>query len=159
MAKYLRPWVITRDVTLIPNTLLRSPEISSEAKICWAVMSRFSGGKTFTFASRERIAEEMAVSTRSVDRYFDELRIAGYIETARRRAKTAVHHFLEAPFSSLTTDTPDDPDAIENVYKDLDSTKMANQENQDSPEMASSDSTYTSSLVGPHPYMPLSVEL
>jgi hypothetical protein len=66
--------------------------------------------KTYCMASVARIAEEMGVSDRSVNRYLLELRNFGLIETQQRGfGKTAAHHFLASKiFTDIYASSPDD---------------------------------------------------
>lgn len=108
--RYIRPYNFTTDVTIIPTAMARFPGVSAAAKLIWATLARFSGGKTFAFPSNETIANEIGMSQDTVQRGIAELAAAGFLLPQRRgRGKTNVYHFLEHHvFQSLTSAVPDD---------------------------------------------------
>jgi hypothetical protein len=145
VSKYLRPWLFTRNVVVIPIRLLEYPKLTPEAKMCWVTMSRFSNASNCCFASREKLASVLAVSVRSVDRYLDELRAANLIETHRGGdGQTAVHNFLEGKdiLGEVVTDERDKPSPTS------DTTEMADL-NSDTPPMADLKTSDTTNLSGP----------
>ena len=108
--RYIRPYNFTTDVTIIPTAMARFPGVSAAAKLIWATLARFSGGKTFAFPSNETIANEIGMSQDTVQRGIAELAAAGFLLPQRRgRGKTNVYHFLEHHvFQSLTSAVPDE---------------------------------------------------
>lgn len=63
----------------------RMPQLSTGAKLVYWVLVRFGGRDGKCFPSRKRIAADVALSVRQVDRYLSELRDAGLLRHERGR--------------------------------------------------------------------------
>lgn len=63
----------------------RMPHLSTGAKLVYWVLVRFAGRDGRCFPSRKRIAADVALSVRQVDRYLSELRGAGLLRHERGR--------------------------------------------------------------------------
>ena len=120
-AKYLRPWSITEDFTKLPNQILHYTAISLEARVIWAIMARFSGGKTYCFPGIDLLSTELGLGRDKVMKAIGELVEQKFLERVRRgRGQSNVYHFkAHAVFAEIfsnspdeipETDLPDDPD-------------------------------------------------
>lgn len=68
----------------IPEALVRFPDVSPGAKLCYGRLTRYAGEKGTCYPSQDTLAGELGVSARNVRRYIEELRSVGLIRTVRR---------------------------------------------------------------------------
>jgi len=66
----------------VEHSILRDPNLSSGAKVVYAIL-RGHNGRMGCFPAQKTVAEEMAVSTRTVQRYLKELMDAGHVHVRR----------------------------------------------------------------------------
>lgn len=71
------------DYTIVPNSLLRNPNISLQAKGLYAYMRSHSDGWSM---STKRIAEAVGVHLDTLPKYFGELEDSGYLKRERSRS-------------------------------------------------------------------------
>ena len=108
--KYLRPHSFTREVTIIPNCLLRRSEIGLTAKLVWSLLARCSAGKNCAYPSQDWIAGQLGVQRGTIGRAIEELVSAGYLEKQVRFQQAALYYFLNHDaFREFTSDAQDDP--------------------------------------------------
>ncbi len=70
--------------TVIPNFILRHPDISAGAKLAYIVLLSYAWQAGSCFPGQERMAEDMGSGKRSIVRYMQELEEAGLLEVKRR---------------------------------------------------------------------------
>lgn len=78
--------------TMIPNEIIFSP-ISPQAKALFAVLSSFaSDDSAVVWPSRRKLAQAMGMSqTKSVDKYVEELEVAGFLRRTLRPNKSTLY--------------------------------------------------------------------
>src|SRR5262245_12108586 len=57
----------------VPNWLMKRPELSPGAKLCWARLAQYAGDNGQAFPAQATLAAELAVSARQVRTYIKEL--------------------------------------------------------------------------------------
>ena len=85
-------------------------DLSSGAKLLYMVLVRFAGKDGVCFPSRERLAEDLALTVRQIARLLSELKKAGLIEHERgREGRSNRYHFLwHLRFASKSAPVPDE---------------------------------------------------
>ena len=79
----------------VPIWLLRRKEISTGAKLLYGRLLLFIGQNLFCFPSQHKLAEELGISIRTVNRYIKELKKYKLIEVEQKgRKKTAKFYVL-----------------------------------------------------------------
>jgi hypothetical protein len=85
----------------VPNWLASRKEISPGAKLCYALLLTYAVDQGQASPERQRLAAELGVSARQVDRYIGELASEKLIEVVRRGlTKSNVYLFLNHPWAS-----------------------------------------------------------
>lgn len=74
----------TSGFTQVPNALLRSSDLTSHAKLTYAMLLSYAWQNDYCFPGQERLAQDMGAGKRSVVRYIDELQSKGYIKVRKR---------------------------------------------------------------------------
>jgi biotin operon repressor len=78
--------------TQIPNILLRTPDLSSQAKIVYAQLLSYAWSSDRCFPGQERMGEDLGASRTTIYRALQELQAAGWLEVERRgQGKTNVY--------------------------------------------------------------------
>ena len=78
--------------TQIPNILLRTPDLSSQAKIVYAQLLSYAWSNDRCFPGQERMGENLGASRTSIYRALQELQDAGWLEVERRgQGKTNIY--------------------------------------------------------------------
>jgi len=102
----------------VPHALLYDPRISLGAKVVYAFSKSRCLDKNYCLIGQERLAKEMGLGLRTVERYIAELKSFGLIETRQRMGTSAVTYFLpmsdlyaecSVPFESHPLDADPDP--------------------------------------------------
>ena len=70
--------------TQLPNFILRSPELSANAKTAYALLLSFAWHNNLCFPGQERLAEHMGTHVSTVSRAMTELEEFSLIEIERR---------------------------------------------------------------------------
>ena len=70
--------------TQVPNFILKNPDLSSNAKVVYAMLLSYAWHNDRVFPGQERMAEDMGSSQPTVARATAELEKVGYLEIARR---------------------------------------------------------------------------
>src|SRR5262249_15455701 len=84
---------------MVPNWLLQRPEVSPGAKLCYARLMQFAGQNNDCRPRQETLANELAVSERTVSAYLRELRQHGLVESERPGlGKATRYFFLDHPW-------------------------------------------------------------
>ena len=82
----------SRGFTQVPNFVLESEEISTGAKLAYAMLLKYAWHENRCFPGQDRLAEEMGVSRRSVNTYVQELKEKKFISIERQgQGKTNVY--------------------------------------------------------------------
>lgn len=88
----------------IPESLVRSPLLSPGAKLCYGRLCRYAGQDGECFPRQDTLADELAVSSRTVRTYLTELISAGFIAIHQRGLnRTNTYVFL---WHSVLDSTP-----------------------------------------------------
>lgn len=93
---------------MIPNWLMRRPEISQGAKLCYGRMCQFNGENGKCFPKQITLAEELGVSERQINAYIAELGQAQLISIIRpglgqsNTYEFLWHGWIEQPTSDQT---------------------------------------------------------
>lgn len=78
--------------TQVPNILLRTPSISSQAKIVYAQLLSYAWSNDHCFPGQERMGEDLGSSRTTIYRALQELQEASWLEVQRRgQGKTNVY--------------------------------------------------------------------
>ena len=78
--------------TQIPNILLRTPDLSSQAKIVYAQLLSYAWSHDRCFPGQERMGEDLGASRTTTYRALQELQDAGWLDVARRgQGKTNIY--------------------------------------------------------------------
>jgi hypothetical protein len=81
--------------SFIPNWLMRRPELSQGAKLCYARLAQYAGEGGHAHPAQETLAKELAVSDRQVRKYVKELMAQELITTRQfGMAQTNAYVFL-----------------------------------------------------------------
>lgn len=75
---------LRRGFTMIPNGILRRPDITPGAKLTYMVLLSYAWQDDQTFPGQERMARDMGVSDRSVRTYLGQLEESGLISITQR---------------------------------------------------------------------------
>lgn len=70
--------------TQVPNSLLKSPDLSVGAKLTYAMLLHYAWQHDFCFPGQARLAKDMGTSLRSASSYIKELEGRGYVHIKRR---------------------------------------------------------------------------
>ena len=70
--------------TQVPNYFLRNPDLSLGAKMTYAMLLSYAWHDDYCFPGQVRLAQDLAVSERSVRTYMRELEKPGYVTVERR---------------------------------------------------------------------------
>jgi biotin operon repressor len=70
--------------TQVPNFILKKGEVSSNAKVAYALLLSYAWNNDRVFPGQERMAEDMGLSRPTVTKAIGELEDAGYLEIQRR---------------------------------------------------------------------------
>lgn len=70
--------------TQVPNFILKNPELSSNAKVVYAMLLSYAWNNDRVFPGQERMAEDMGISRPTVTKAIGELEQVGYLEIQRR---------------------------------------------------------------------------
>ena len=74
----------TSGFTQVPNAILKTPNLTSHAKLTYAMLLSYAWQNDHCFPGQERLAKDMGAGKRSVARYIDELQTKGYIKVKKR---------------------------------------------------------------------------
>ena len=78
--------------TQIPNILLRTPDLSSQAKIVYAQLLSYTWSHDRCFPGQERMGEDLGASRTTIYRALQELQDAGWLDVERRgQGKTNIY--------------------------------------------------------------------
>jgi hypothetical protein len=78
--------------TQIPNLLLKSPQLSNNAKVVYAKLLSYAWENSLCFPGQERMAEEIGTSQPTIARSLLELQKEGWLDIERRgQGKTNVY--------------------------------------------------------------------
>lgn len=69
--------------TQVPNAVLRSDEITSGAKLVYALLLSYAWHNDFCFPGQDRLAEDIGISRQSVNTHVKELERKGFIKVKR----------------------------------------------------------------------------
>lgn len=83
---------------VIPNWLMKRPELSQGAKICWARLAQYARQNGNCYPKQSTLATELGVTKRQTQDYIGELENAQLIEI-ERRGKLNSYFFLEHEWS------------------------------------------------------------
>ena len=84
--------ITSKGFTQVPNFVLESEEICSGAKLTYAMLLKYAWHEDRCFPGQDRLAAEMGVSRRSVNRYIQELSGQDFISIDRQgQGKTNVY--------------------------------------------------------------------
>jgi biotin operon repressor len=70
--------------TQVPNAVLKSKEISSGAKLVYALLLSYAWHNDYCFPGQERLAIDIGISRQSVNAHVKELARKGFIRIKRR---------------------------------------------------------------------------
>jgi len=76
--------VVQGGFTQVPNFILQNPEVSTGAKVIYAMFLRYAWHNESCFPGQERLAKDTGVGERSVRTYIQELERHGLLEVKRR---------------------------------------------------------------------------
>jgi len=98
----IRDKTLKQGFTAIPNIVLRSPNLSLQAKMLYALLLSYAWQDGWCFPGQERLAKNMRISDRMVRDYLQELRAIGLIDWEQRGlTKTNVYYINEIPERKL----------------------------------------------------------
>ena len=84
--------VTAHGFTQIPNLLLKSPQLSNNAKVVYAKLLSYAWENQLCFPGQERMAEDIGSSQPTIARSLMELQKEGWLEIERRgQGKTNVY--------------------------------------------------------------------
>lgn len=84
--------VTAKGFTQVPNFVLESDEISSGAKLAYAMLLKYAWHENRCFPGQDKLADEMGVSRRSVINYVQELKDVDFISVKRQgQGKTNIY--------------------------------------------------------------------
>jgi len=90
----------------IPHALLYDTRISLGAKVVYTFVKSRCLDKDYCLVGQERLAEEMGMGLRTVERYIAELKKFGLIEIRQRMGTSGVTVFAHIPDLYTSCDTP-----------------------------------------------------
>lgn len=70
--------------TQIPNRLLKTPELSAQAKVAYAKLLSYAWNNDAVFPGQDRMAEDLGAHRTTISRAMSELETQGWIEIKRR---------------------------------------------------------------------------
>jgi DNA-binding MarR family transcriptional regulator len=77
----------------LPKVVILNKDLSTGAKIAYAVLLKYAWEKESCFPGQERMAKDMGASRRSIVSYLKELEKVGYLKTERRgQGKTNIYY-------------------------------------------------------------------
>lgn len=125
------------EFTAIPDWLMRRSEVSLNAKVCYSRLARyFDESRGYAWPGIQTLADELAMSTRQVDRHLAELKKLRLIQTNRPgHGITNRYYFPDHPWRDDTASAPRKgdvyvpPDSPDVSYQDttrLDPSNLAN---------------------------------
>ncbi|MGK3943169.1 helix-turn-helix domain-containing protein [Streptomyces caeruleatus] len=82
--------------TVVPRVLLKTPELSSDAKVLWQIINDYAGMNRLAFPSHKKLADDMGKSVASIKRYIDELIRNDWL-TAQNRIGTSNFYTCAIP--------------------------------------------------------------
>jgi len=74
----------TRGFTQVPNAVLRSGDISSGAKLVYALLLSYAWHNDYCFPGQDRLAEDIGISRQSVNTHVKELERKGFVKITRK---------------------------------------------------------------------------
>lgn len=96
--EYINPWRMFTG-GIVPNWLLMRTEVSSGAKLCYAILAQFAGEAGDCFPRQEKIAERMGCSVRRVREYIRELETLALIHSVQRGlSRSNTYRFRKHPW-------------------------------------------------------------
>lgn len=99
-------WTFAR----VPNWLMKRKDVSPGAKLCYGRLSQFCDDLGRASPSREDLADELAVTPASIDRYLSELINCGVLVSKRRgQGRSNVYFFPEVPEIAPMESEPEMP--------------------------------------------------
>jgi len=99
-------WTFAR----VPNWLMKRKDVSPGAKLCYGRLSQFCDDYGRASPSREDLADELAVTPASIDRYLLELIKCEILVSKRRgQGRSNVYFFPEVPEIASMENQPDMP--------------------------------------------------
>ncbi|HZB95789.1 MAG TPA: helix-turn-helix domain-containing protein [Herpetosiphonaceae bacterium] len=81
---YVEDETLRSGFTVIPNGILRHPDLSPGAKLTYMVLLSYAWQQGSCFPGQERMAEDMGAGERSIRRYLKELEAAGFLIIKQR---------------------------------------------------------------------------
>jgi hypothetical protein len=81
---YVEDEALRQGFTIIPNAILRRPDLSPGAKLTYMMLLSYAWQEGSCFPGQERLAEDMGVTSRSVITYLKQLQTAGLLVVKRR---------------------------------------------------------------------------
>ena len=107
---------LTENYTRVPNTILRHPELSAGAKLCYAMLLSYAHYENACFPGQARLAKDIGGGVRSVARYLSELQKFRLLKVKRRGlGKTNLYTLAKwvdiRPAKMASPDLPDDKKA------------------------------------------------
>ncbi|WP_299293930.1 helix-turn-helix domain-containing protein [uncultured Tateyamaria sp.] len=73
-----------RGFTQVPNAVLKSEEISSGAKLVYALLLSYAWHNDFCFPGQETLARDIGIARGTVNRHVQELAEKGFIKITRK---------------------------------------------------------------------------
>lgn len=70
--------------TQVPNVVLTNEALSVGAKLAYAMLLKYAWSDDACFPGQEKLAKDTGSGERSVRRYVDELKAAGFLEVQQR---------------------------------------------------------------------------
>lgn len=89
--KYFHPYRLLRGC-VVPNRLLRDPNISHGAKLLWARLAQYDGSRGKCYPSQKTLAEELGISIWQVQYYIRELKAKKLIEVEYAQGPDIIRH-------------------------------------------------------------------
>lgn len=121
---------LQKGFTPLPRIILRNPQISRNCKCTYALLLDYAWQKGSCFPGQERLAQDLGVSVRTIQRDLEDLRTLKLIDWDQRgRNKTNIYYIL--PISNNTEDIANERDTTElscpdtSNLSDPDTTKMS----------------------------------
>ena len=90
--------VLRRGFTIIPNYVLKSRELSRDAKLLYGILLSYAWQKGSCFPGYDTLMEDLQCGRPQLAKYIKELRESGLIEVQRRgQGKTSIYTIKEIP--------------------------------------------------------------
>ncbi len=90
--------VLRRGFTIIPNCVLKSRELSRDAKLLYGVLLSYAWQKGSCFPGYDTLMEDLQCGRPQLAKYIKELRESGLIEVQRRgQGKTSIYTIKDLP--------------------------------------------------------------